>query len=194
MDDMNEIEKLRRSIASKSAPKHSKVLQYLSYLMVIFSLALGFLIYAKKDYNSTFINNLFDTDFSFQSMNAEISKTLDNIFNFNLFDDDSETKPVAGSVQYISLGNNLYQTEDQEIPLLNDGTIIYAKKQDQDQKYDIMVNYTNGAVAIYFDLDDCLVTNYDILSRGDIIAHYQTSFKVLFYRNDALISYEEALS
>ena len=63
----------------------------------------------------------------------------------------------------------------------------------KNQESFVMITYENGVVASYYELFDPIVKTLDQLKAGDVIASYETKFKVLFQKGNQLISYEEAL-
>lgn len=189
---MEELEEIQRRMENPTENKKKRSLAYkiMMSMMLIIVLALGFLIYARVDENGSFLNRIFHTEFNFTQLNTKVNRFLDNMFRFNL-KDDTDDLPVSGSIQYEALENNYYRTEDQSVRMLKRGVVSYIETKDN-QSF-IMITYENGVVASYFDLYDPLIKTLDQLKAGDIIANYETQFKVLFQKGKQLISYEEAL-
>ena len=189
---MEELEEIQRRMENPTENKKKRSLTYkiMMSMMLIIVLALGFLIYARVDENGSFLNRIFHTEFNFTQLNTKVNRFLDNMFRFNLKDDTDEL-PVSGSIQYEALENNYYRTEDQSVRMLKRGVVSYIETKDN-QSF-IMITYENGVVASYYELFDPIVKTLDQLKAGDVIASYETKFKVLFQKGNQLISYEEAL-
>lgn len=189
---VEELEEIQRRMENPTENKKKRSLAYkiMMSMMLIIVLALGFLIYARVDENGSILNRIFHTEFNFTQLNTKVNRFLDNMFRFNL-KDDTDDLPVSGGIQYEALENNYYRTEDQSVRMLKRGVVSYIETKDN-QSF-IMITYENGVVASYFDLYDPLIKTLDQLKAGDIIASYETQFKVLFQKGKQLISYEEAL-
>ncbi len=190
---MDEIQQIQKKIDEKKHQKKRKkspIFHFFMILFMILSLGIGFLIYARIDENGTFFNRIFHTNVNFTEMNQAISRVLDRMFNFNLFGGKKDDQTVSGTVQYIPLENDYYKAEDQRVLMLQDGIISYLD-EDEEGTF-VVVSYENGVNASYFGLFDPLVKVLDELDVGDQIASYETSFKVIFFKGNEKISYEEA--
>ncbi len=182
MDEIEEIQKRMEKGETKKAKRSTAYKIMMSFLIVL-ALALGFLIYARVDENGSVLNNIFHSNISFTSFNAKINRFLDNMFRFNLKDNQDDL-PVGGSVTYEA-------SEDQSVRMLKRGVVSYMETKNQESF--VMITYENGVVASYYELFDPIVKTLDQLKAGDVIASYETKFKVLFQKGNQLISYEEAL-
>ena len=189
MDEIEEIQKRMEKGETKKAKRSTAYKIMMSFLIVL-ALALGFLIYARVDENGSVLNNIFHSNISFTSFNAKINRFLDNMFRFNLKDNQDDL-PVGGSVTYGALEDNYYRSEDQSVRMLKRGVVSYMETKNQESF--VMITYENGVVASYYELFDPIVKTLDQLKAGDVIASYETKFKVLFQKGNQLISYEEAL-
>lgn len=190
---MDEIKQIQQQIDEKKHRKKRKkspVFHFFMILFMVLSLGIGFLIYARIDENGTFFNRIFHTNVNFSQMNQAISRVLDRMFNFNLFGGKKGDQPVSGTVSYIPLEDDYYKAEDQRVLMLQDGIISYIDQDDEGTF--VVVSYENGVNASYFGLFDPLVKVLDELDVGDQIASYETSFKVIFFKGNEKISYEEA--
>lgn len=190
---MDEIKQIQQQIDEKKHRKKRKkspVFHFFMILFMVLSLGIGFLIYARIDENGTFFNRIFHTNVNFSQMNQAISRVLDRMFNFNLFGGKKGDQSVSGTVSYIPLEDDYYKAEDQRVLMLQDGIISYIDQDDEGTF--VVVSYENGVNASYFGLFDPLVKVLDELDVGDQIASYETSFKVIFFKGNEKISYEEA--
>ena len=113
MDEIEEIQKRMEKGETKKAKRSTAYKIMMSFLIVL-ALALGFLIYARVDENGSVLNNIFHSNISFTSFNAKINRFLDNMFRFNLKDNQDDL-PVGGSVTYEALEDNYYRSEDQSV-------------------------------------------------------------------------------
>lgn len=188
---MENLEKIKKKLEKKYS-SNNPVLYYLSIVLVLTALVLGFLIYAKKDENGKLLKEYFNVNVSFVEMNKNISSFFKSLTNFNIFfNNDNETQLVNSTNYYTPIGDNYYISEDSQIRMLNHGTILY--KTEEENGYAIIVNYNNGVIATYFEIKTPLVNRYDQLDKGDVFGSYANKFKVLFNKNNKLITYEEAL-
>lgn len=179
---MDEIEKIRKRLSKTEKKSKGKLYTFFMSVFCLMSLTLGFLIYAKHNPNgSVFGINL-------ASINEKFNKTLGNIFTLNIFSKGDKT--VDASVKYFSLGDDLYNYDDESIPSLKEGTVTYTSKQDG--KYFVLLAYDNGVTASYFNVSELLVKVQDRLKPGDIIGSYEDSFKVIFVRGESKVTYEDA--
>lgn len=193
---MDEIQQIQKQIDAdqgkikRKKKKRNPVFRFFMILFMILSLGIGFLIYARIDENGTFFNRIFHTNVNFTQMNAAISRVLDRMFNFNLFGGGKKDQTVSGNVNYIPLEDDYYKAEDQRVLMLMDGIISYVDRDDGGTF--VIVSYENGVNASYFGLVDPLVKVMDELDVGDQIASYETSFKVIFFKGNEKITYDEA--
>jgi len=189
---MEELEEIQKRMEKGNEKKEKRSLAYkimMSFLLV-FALSLGFLIYARIDENGSVLNQIFHTNVNFTSFNTKINRFLDNMFRFNLRNNQNDT-PVSGTLSYEPLENNYYRSEDQSVKMLKRGVVSYVDTKNQESF--VMITYENGVVASYYELIDPMVKTLDQLNAGDVIASYEEQFKVLFQKGNQLISYEEAL-
>ena len=168
---MESIEKIKRRIERQYQKKKTTIWRTLSLLMMIFTMAMGFLIYAKKDENGSFLKEHF------------------NIFNNQNALGNEQT--VNGSVAYINEGENYFSYETNEVRMLKPGTILFTSSDSEGQI--VIASLDNGVVATYFMLQTIEVKVYDQLKEGDTLGTYNGKFKVLFSKENHLIKYEEAV-
>ncbi len=191
---MESIEKIKRRIERQYQKKKTTIWRTLSLLMMIFTMAMGFLIYAKKDENGSFLKEHFNIETSFVAMNENISSFLNSVFNFNIFNNQNalgNDQTVNGTVAYINEGENYFSYETNEVRMLKSGTILFTSFDSEGQI--VIASLDNGVVATYFMLQTIEVKVYDQLKEGDTLGTYNGKFKVLFSKENHLIKYEEAV-
>ncbi|MCH5172056.1 MAG: hypothetical protein J1F31_04460 [Erysipelotrichales bacterium] len=177
---MSEIKEIRKRI--NKPPKHNRLYILAISALLLISVVMGTLIYAKSNADA----KLFGIPL------ADISNRFDNFFG-GLFkskvNGSSDDKTVSASPKYTYLGNNYYKSEDQSVPAIVDGTINNIS-EDQNGYY-VLISYTNGITAQYFELTDVIVKVNDNIRTNDSIGVYDTKFKALFMKNNEVIRYEE---
>ena len=184
---MEQVKTIRNRINKKE--KKSKLLSFLSFFMAFLSIILGIMIYMKKDENGTFLSENFNVSVNFENFNSKVNKTINNLFKFE-FENKNNDKLVSNGISYIELGDNLFSSEDNSVKMIEDGVIIGVYENNDSTS--ILVNYENGVIASYSLVDDVLVKQYDQFNKGDVIGSYSDSFKVLFKKDDQIVSYVEA--
>ena len=187
---MNDIERLRKKI--NGTKKRHKILTFLESILILFAITLSFLIYAKNDENGFFLQKYFNVNISFKSLNDKIGFAISKMLsNFNIFNKEEDSKKVSTSIYYQKQDNNYYSYSSLEVPMLFDGKVLSILNVDN--KYSVNVYYSNGVNACYYELTSNYTKKEDLLSKGDYIGTYEEKFKVIFAKNDQIITYEEAL-
>lgn len=176
---MSEINEIRKRI--NNPPKHNRLYVLLISTLLLISVVMGTMIYAKSNADA----KLFGIPL------ADISKRFDSflggLFKSKVDGDKDET--VSATPKYTYLGNNYYQCEDQSIPAIVDGTVNNVSENQNG--YYVLISYTNGVTAQYFELQDVIVKINDSIRANDIIGVYDAKFKALFMKNNEVIKYEE---
>ncbi len=188
---MNEYEEIKRKIEGKN--KKNIFLSFFEIIFVICILFLSFLIYAKNDENGLMLQKYFNLNVSFKEFNNKIGLTLSKMFsNLNIFDEEEKKdKMVSQSVYYQSVGDNYYTYETHEVVMLNYGKILNIKNENN--FYVVNVYYSSGINACYYELNDVNVKKGDLLNKRESIGTYEEKFKVIFAKNNQIITYEEVL-
>ena len=168
--------------------KKNTIFDIFSIISTIYVCVISFLIYARIDEKGLMINKMFNSNMNFTSLNNSIESFFNKLFHINISENDS---PVETNINYIELGNHYFRTEDQNIPALNDGTVIY-KTVDKD-KYVLSIDYKNYS-AVYFLLNNTEVSYQDHFLKGDIIGEYEEQFQVYFYIEGKEVSFEKIFS
>lgn len=191
MDDLDTIKKRIEETGRVKKKSRHPLYKIMMSLLIVLSITLGCLIYARIDENGLIINQVFNTNVNFTNFNQKINKILDRMFNFNIYKNDNDQEVNASAIYLKSERDNYYYVESNLVPMLKNGIISYIDIKDS--KAFIMINYENGVVASYFDLLSPLVKVMDQLKAGESIAEYEQSFKVIFQKDHQIIDYEEAL-
>ncbi len=187
---MDDVETIKRRIENP-INKKSSLFKIMITILLITALGIGFLIYARSDPNATLLNNLFGLNINFKQLNENVDNALERMFNFNVIDNEDDA-PVSGNINYINLGDDLYKSDDQQVKMLKKGLISHIEKDDN--SYFVVVSYKDNIKASYFFLYDLTIKKGDELNKGDPIASYENSFKVIFSKNNKKISYEEVFN
>lgn len=169
--------------SAKKKKSHNALYVFSLSVLLLIAITMGTLIYAKSNPSGQIFG------ISFATINAKL-ENLTNIFKPNISDKNDQT--VSTSPKYQKLGNNYYCYENDSVPALFDGIISNVSTQDDD--YFVLVNYTNGVTAYYYELKEVLVKSNDTIKVNDIIGQYETKFKVIFTKNNNTIDYDQAIS
>lgn len=173
--------------------RKSPFLSFCMPVLTILVLALGVLIYAKKDEKATFLQEKLGINLSFVNLNAKASTFVDKIINLNIFSQGNSTIPVSNEPLYVSLGSNLYTNDTNSVLSVGDGTVIYAQT-DSTNKYLVVVQHDLGYTASYYNLAECQVELYDRLTDRDLLGTFEgESVQIIFSMNNTNYTYEEIL-
>lgn len=169
----------------------NKILSFFSSLFLLLSISLGVLIYGKNDENGKWLKENFGIELSFVNVNSTISKALDMVLDYNIFNFiTNEDMTVSNEEMYTYLGDNLYQSIDTGITSIGNGTVILKEKIDN--KYMIVVQNDLGVIITYSNLDEVLVNTYDRINNKDVIALSYENIKIEFVKDKKYLNYEEA--
>ena len=186
---MEQIKHIRERINKEE--KHSQTLAFFQTVMIIFSLILGVLIYMKKDANGAFLYENFGISVDFNTFNSNLNDKINSLFNFSFLNDKIQDETVSTPIMYIDMGSNKYYTENQNIKMINDGSVLGV--YEDEGTYSVLISYDNEVLATYSNLIDVKVKAYDYLNKGEVFATYQESFTALFKKDNQLIKYNEAI-
>lgn len=182
-----------KKIKNKIEGKNKGFFNFFQIVFIIIALFLSFMIYAKNDENGSFLQKYFHLNVSFKDFNNKVGLNISRFLaNLNIFtENDEDAKKVATNIYYLKDENNYYTYTSNEVPMLFYGKVLSIN--DAEKKYDINIYYSNGVNACYYGLESNYTNKGDILNKGDIIGTYEERFKVIFAKNNKIISYEEAL-
>ena len=169
----------------------NKVLSFLSSLCLLFSIALSVLIYGKSDENGKWIKENFGIELSFSKINKVMSKYTDMILNFDIFRFLEEDEKVSYEFNYFSLGNNMFESDGNEITSIGNGTVIFVSINNDENV--IIIQHDLGYTATYRGLEDVLVKKYDRVDDKDVIGVSFEAIEINFEKNSEIISYEEVV-
>lgn len=92
-------------------------------------------------------------------------------------------------VEYVSTNlSHHFRTENEEVPALFDGTVLCNEGEV------FCVYYENGITAYYSNLLHTSFQKGDVFEKRDTLATYQTSFKVIFLKENEEISYSSLIA
>ena len=195
---MNEIEQIRSRINSESnrinAPiKEKRILKFFNIIFCLLLIVMGALIYCKVDENATLFNSLFKTNISFVDMNQTIRSYIDKLFFLkNDVNEEDNQEMVSNEIMYIEIGNNKYQTSDQNIQMIKNGEIISMSYQNE-YEYFVVIDYEDNITALYTFIDEVNVSVGQTLSKNDILGSYEGEyFNCIFKKGEQIITYNEA--
>lgn len=202
---MNDIEKIKRRIEKRKGKiniheeakqlnnksESSKIFKCLMGIMTIYVLFMSFAIYAKKDQNGTFLNEIFNTNMNFTNFN----KTLNKLLNPRIVSDNNSDiidQVVSSNVSYIGVGEDYYTSEGNLVVALSDGVITYVNGKDE--SYTIIVEYDNGIRATYNEVNEVNVFVNDRVYSDDILGSFDDKVHMIFIKDNTKISYEDVVA
>lgn len=191
MDDYQTIyNRINNRKKQNEASKKSKI-KFINRILGLISLVLAFLIYAYKDPNANVINDLFNTNINFSSLNSSLSKitnSLTSFFNFGA-SSESTSKEVSSISKYIKVSDYYYTNSENIAFCCGDGTVLNVSEDENG--FQIMVKHDNGYIGIYEELVDSLVKEYDRVKINDKLGHFNKEFALYFIKDKITYSYEE---
>lgn len=177
----------------KETKKKRSFLSFCTSIMTILVLTLGVLIYAKKDEKGKFIQETFGIKINFVSFNSKVSKVLDSILDYDIFNNNGGSVPVDVESMYVSVGNNRYSNTTNTAKVISDGTVIYAKIEGD--KYLVVIQHDLGFTSTYYGIDECFVELYDRIKYNDTIGQFfDDSIEIVFTMDNQVYTYEEIVS
>ena len=181
---MDEIEKIRRRITKDKNQRG--FLFFTNCFLGVLIIILSSLIYMKKDPQGSFIKKIFNENVSFEKFNEGVNKLFQTLIVYK----GNEVNEVDSKVNYIEHGNNYYSTSSNNVPSLNDGTIIFIGQENEEVS--LIIQYDNGVIASYFDLYDIRYATFDEVNRNEILGTYIENFRVLFKKGNKLLTLQDA--
>ena len=195
----NRIRKRRHNLLKEEIDKSSyyhkneknKALSFLSSLCLLCSIALGVLIYGKNDENGLWIKDNFGIEISFSKDNSYMSKYTDYILDFDVFDFLKEDTPVSYTPSYQCVGENMYQSDSNEVTSIGAGTVVFAGEIDSE--FVVIIQHDLGYTATYSKLEDILVHKYDRVEDKSTIAVSFNPIEIVFSKDNKEVTYEEIM-
>jgi hypothetical protein len=186
----------------EETPKTEKPItfKYLLYkfcmnVMVVMSLLLGLLIYARKDEKATFIKEKFGYSLDFTYINNLADGVVKKILDYDIFKglkgDDSEVVDAIPTYQILS--GNRFTNDDGKTYSISSGKVAYVGEGLQGQKM-IIVKTIHNIVITYVGLIDTFVYENDWVDNNDVIASFEGEIMMYFTRQGESLTYEEVVS
>lgn len=168
---------------------NSKVFKISIFIFSIFSLILGFLIYAKKDENGKFLKETFNIEVNFSIINKKAQKILDKFLVFEYdFMKNKNDQFVGLSDSYIGLGNNEYTNSSLNVYAIENGVVTGVNHNS------IVIEHDNGVIAQYNKISEIFVYKFDRVKEYQIIGIMNEKIEMNFYYDGVKIDYEEIYS
>lgn len=195
MENMNDIlERIRQRntlIKQKTnvIKKEYKGFKNASILLMIFSLLLLFLIYAKKDENGNFLKEKLGIEANFAKVNKTLEDFIDNfmVYEYELKSKDKENF-VGLSDSYIKIEENKYINSSMQVYSVEDGVVTDVKNNL------IIIEHDEGYICVYKNIYNPNVYKYDRVKEYQNIAFFQDYIELNFYKDGIAINYEEIYS
>lgn len=164
--------------------------KFMMFLMGSISICLSVLIYTKDDNRALSFNEKLGINIDFGKVNSNIASFIDETvgLDFLKITYKNDNKEVANMDSYLSLDDNLYETNNGKIIALGKGTVTFLSADKTG--YTFVIQYDKGINATYSLISEALIQNMDRVDEDDIIAS-SSSFKIIFEKNGKQIKYEE---
>ena len=169
----------------------NNALSFLSSLCILFSIALGVLIYGKNDENGKWIKDNFGIELSFSKVNSYMQKYTDYILDFDIFDFLKKDQVVNYEPSYQCIGDNIFESNSNEITSIGAGTVIFVGEADGVNT--VIIQHDLGYTATYSGIEDVLVHKYDrVIDKASIGISFEP-IKIEFTKDNKEITYEEVI-
>lgn len=169
----------------------NNALSFLSSLCILFSIALGVLIYGKNDENGKWIKDNFGIELSFSKVNSYMQKYTDYILDFDIFDFLEKDQVVNYESSYQCIGDNIFESNSNEITSIGAGTVIFVGESDGVNT--VIIQHDLGYTATYSGIEDVLVHKYDrVIDKASIGISFEP-IKIEFTKDNKEITYEEVI-
>ena len=169
----------------------NNALSFLSSLCILFSIALGVLIYGKNDENGKWIKDNFGIELSFSKVNSYMQKYTDYILDFDIFDFLKKDQVVNYEPSYQCIGDNIFESNSNEITSIGAGTVIFVGESDGVNI--VIIQHDLGYTATYSGIEDVLVHKYDrVIDKASIGISFEP-IKIEFTKDNKEITYEEVI-
>lgn len=169
----------------------NNALSFLSSLCILFSIALGVLIYGKNDENGKWIKDNFGIELSFSKVNSYMQKYTDYILDFDIFDFLEKDQVVNYEPSYQCIGDNIFESNSNEITSIGAGTVIFVGESNGVNT--VIIQHDLGYTATYSGIEDVLVHKYDrVIDKVSIGISFEP-IKIEFTKDNKEITYEEVI-
>ena len=169
----------------------NNALSFLSSLCILFSIALGVLIYGKNDENGKWIKDNFGIELSFSKVNTYMQKYTDYILDFDIFDFLKKDQVVNYEPSYQCIGDNIFESNSNEITSIGAGTVIFVGESLGVNT--VIIHHDLGYTATYSGIEDVLVHKYDrVVDKASIGISFEP-IKIEFTKDNKEITYEEVI-
>ena len=169
----------------------NNALSFLSSLCILFSIALGVLIYGKNDENGKWIKDNFGIELSFSKVNSYMQKYTDYILDFDIFDFLEKDQVVNYESSYQCIGDNIFESNSNEITSIGAGTVIFVGESNGVNT--VIIQHDLGYTATYSGIEDVLVHKYDrVIDKASIGISFEP-IKIEFTKDNKEITYEEVI-
>ena len=166
-------------------------MSFLSSLCILFSIALGVLIYGKNDENGKWIKDNFGIELSFSKVNSYMQKYTDYILDFDIFDFLEKDQVVDYESSYQCVGDNIFESNSNEITSIGAGTVIFVGESLGVNT--VIIQHDLGYTATYSGIEDVLVHKYDrVIDKASIGISFEP-IKIEFTKDNKEITYEEVI-
>ena len=169
----------------------NNALSFLSSLCILFSIALGVLIYGKNDENGKWKKDNFGIELSFSKVNSYMQKYTDYILDFDIFDFLEKDQVVNYESSYQCIGDNIFESNSNEITSIGAGTVIFVGESNGVNT--VIIQHDLGYTATYSGIEDVLVHKYDrVIDKASIGISFEP-IKIEFTKDNKEITYEEVI-
>lgn len=155
-------------------------------LMVAMMIGIGTLTYFKADPNNLELKKLLTQDFDFSKISSNITKWISPFLHLDKMD-----LPVSQIPEYQLIDKNYFQSNSNEVKILDEGTVVYVGHQDILNDY-VIIQGVSGIKITYGKLTNNNLKLYDYVHVGEVIGAYDKSLILVFEYEGKEISYEQA--
>jgi stage IV sporulation protein FA len=198
----NEIDKVRQEIKNK---KNKKVIvrkypKYLSKILIVIIITLITLILLKTNtkFKTLFYKNVYETNFSFASLNKWYKDKFGSPIPFSDVIKNSTSSVFNEKLEYKEKskyldGVKLEVSKNYLVPALESGMVVFIGDKD---KYGstVIIQQIDGIDVWYSNINASSIKLYDYIEKGSLIGEVKDNYLYLVYKKDGkVLNYEDYL-
>ncbi len=178
---------------------HRFFFSFLSRTLITMILTLLVFIALKgnKNFSQKFYQLVFETNFSFASVNKWYEKHFGSSLPFQNLWKEKEVSVFKQSLAYTSIskyldGANLEVEENYMVPILGSGLVIFSGEK-EGYGNTVIIQQSDGVDVWYGNLDSKLIKLYDYVEEGSLLGEVHGNLYLVFKKGATVLNFEDYL-